>query len=575
MKEKGLFAAVRAFFVYNGDEAESNLTGVARYLREHIEPACEASLGSGTVTGVAKYLEELDSGDQGQEEPAHVEQAVDDIEEVQVRETPVREAVAPVSVSPQGKGLFAAIRSFFVYSDDAPASQLTGVARYLQEHIEVEPEADVELEVASGAVLRSEATTGVARYLEQSDSSETRISAAAEAVMALESVDSDNSVINTEYSEISEERAEESESATGVAKYMEEQALIESELPLITGVEMYLQDQAAAKLDAAASTSVGEYLDQACAQSEAAAIIAKYQEQNEEEVQETMPVLTSVDRYVEVNILSSEQEAGSTSVVDYLERSDKIAEAEAIIARYHERQSVNEEADLPVPSGVACYVEALEQDAQNAAASGVTAYMEKSIKQSEVAEIIARYLERERIAKERQEQLKPQENRVSVVKIRNRKPSSVARYVSQLGLDEITSSAELSGVGKYMMDQEAEAKEQAAAEIIARFEERQKALLEGQTVVSGVARYIQNLPASEPVSSVDKYLANRTSLIVEEVPAPKSSVSRYLDEQKEAVDETRPASGVARYLANQLIAANTAPVEKLSGVDRYVLSQDY
>ena len=39
----------------------------------------------------------------------------------------------------KGNSLFGAIRAFFVYSDDDAGSQLTGVARYLQEHI-VEPQ---------------------------------------------------------------------------------------------------------------------------------------------------------------------------------------------------------------------------------------------------------------------------------------------------------------------------------------------------------------------------------------------------------------------------------------------------
>ena len=52
------------------------------------------------------------------------------------------------------KGFFAAVSTFFIYREDEE-SNLTGVARYLQEQSEPNTETG----------LRSEAATGVARYL--------------------------------------------------------------------------------------------------------------------------------------------------------------------------------------------------------------------------------------------------------------------------------------------------------------------------------------------------------------------------------------------------------------------------
>ena len=629
MKEKGFFAAVSAFFIYREDE-ESNLTGVARYLQEQSEPNTEIGLGSEAaatgvakylqeqvetvaetgfegeaVTGVARYLNEVDSGDQDQQ--------VADVEDVAVIEAPVRAVEAPVYVNSPSKGLFATIRSFF---GSEVQSEVTGVARYLQEQDRIEAEVAAGLAreaglrsqattsvtryleqsdsgathlstatdvVAEGvlileevpeSVLRSEATSGVTRYLEQSNSSEERLYAAAEvvagAISAMEAVEA-----GAESSEAYLERVE--EPATGVARYIGGQAVIESELPLLTGVEMYLQDCDAAR-SGSTLTGVGAYVDQAELQNEAAAIIAKYQQQDEVQEEEVLALeITGVANYIEVNILNVEAEAAATGVVGYLDKAAKIAEAEAIVAKFLERQQALAEADKPVLSSVAQYIDTLE-NVDKAAASGVTAYMEKSVIDAEVADIIKRFIERELAVKEQAAAAKPQVNRKSVVKIRHR-ISSVDKYISKLEPEITTVSSELSGVERFVVEQELEAKRLEADEIIARYLARQAELSEAPITISGVARYIDNLPevdaAMFDVSSVSRYLAKQpVAIVVDEIPEVDSetSVSRYLADNADNYDQARSKTGVAAYLANQIIAASQGPVEQLSGVDQYMIS---
>jgi hypothetical protein len=569
----GLFGAIRAFFVYSGDEAGTGLTGVARYLQENIEPKPAEILPTEEPTGVDRYVYAID---QAIEQAIEQEDVADVKEDVVVESeaiSEVQQTVAVTQESASSNGIFGAIRSFFVYTDESAGGQLTGVARYLQDSAEPEPEQPVAME-------RSEAVTGVARYLDDSMASEqhTLEDATASSAVEAEVQESEIETVQEQQLAVEDEPANE-QLATGVVKYMQEQAVIESELPLVTGVEMYLQDQEVAAIVKSTSTGVDAYVDQANVEMEVAAIIAKYQQREQDEVTIEPLMVTGVASYIDTNIVNSEDRDGSTGVINYLERADKTAEAEAIIVAYLERQQALGEAEVPAPSSVASYIAEREQEyAENAADSGVTAYLGKEAIAADCADIIARFDERVRLANEQQEEaLKPRQNRVSVVKIRHRQPSSVARYINKLDLETPATTA-VSGVDKFMMEQELAAKEQEAAEIIARFEARQLELQEEQNDTSGVARYIEELAATAVVigseSSVSKYLLSQPAIKVE-IPVfeTETSVAKYLDENIVVSEQPKATTGVAKYVANRLIEASQLPVETISGVDRYLLSQ--
>lgn len=574
MKGNGLFGAIRAFFVYSGDEAGTEVTGVARYLQDNMEPEVVEVIQAEVPTGVARYVHAVDQAIEEALEQEQESVAVDpDYSSEPEPDEPVQEVhqyVSATQESTSSNGIFGAIRSFFVYTDEAAtSSQLTGVARYLQESTDPEPV----------AVAQSEEATDVARYLDESIAIEQ------------DTIEVDTSIVEVEEEEVemvAEQVVDDTETeqvneilvttATGVAKYMQEQSVIESELPLVTGVEMYLQDQEIAAIARSTSTGVGEYVDQANVQMEVAAIIAKYQ-QREVDVVEIEPLkVTGVASYID-NIVNSETQEGATGVVDYLDKSDKRAEAEVIIADYLARQQAMGETEVPAPSSVASYIEEREHEyTANKADSGVTAYLEKEAVDVDCADIVARFHERVRLVSEQQEALKPKGNRVSVVKIRHRQPSSVARYINELELGVATPAAALSGVDKFMMEQELAAKEQEAAEIIARFQTRQEELLEEPVVISGVASYIDKLVATEVAiggeSGVSRYLVNQPAITVEiPVLETESSVAKYVDAMVSDCEQPRVSTGVTQYVAKRLIEASQVPVETLSGVDRYVLTQ--
>jgi hypothetical protein len=119
--------------------------------------------------------------------------------------------------------------------------------------------------------------------------------------------------------------------------------------------------------------------------------------------------------------------------------------------------------------------------------------------------------------------------------------------------------------------------------------------------VSGVERYLNNPANFTTVSSVDKYLLKRDRFpasgvtkylrrqaIAEKQSAAKpvsTSVEKYLKSQKDAPSltgvarylkkhERPPASGVAKYVARQAIAAKRVEAPVATGVTKYLENQD-
>lgn len=560
----GLFGAIRSFFIYDGSQFGSKLTGVARYLQEHniepdviAEPDLEAQslLCSELTTGVARYLEHVALT----ETPPCIDATEETDEIIEVVETVADIEQEVVSEAVLHSEATAGVTRFLEQAELSEAS-LSTAAEVVAEAIEnmsntEDVESVLESDIASVAVLRSKATTGVARYLEQTDAGELRISAAtelvAEAVSAITAVESENLEIQLLSDElVAEKTIEALEDEPVITLADEEQADIKDELLLITGVEMYLQDQLELQSDQMSSTGVGAYLDEINVHCRAEAILAKYQQQDEV-IQEPIIVTSSVANYIEENGLGQEIK-GSTGVVDYLEQSAKQAESEVIIANYLARQQALVEATLPEPSSVAQYINRYEQEASN----NVNTAVEKAVMDTKVTEIIACFHERERIAKEQQQKLEPPANRVSVVKIRHRKPSSVTCYIAQRDLAECDTSKTLSNVGKFL-------KEKEVADILSRFLAQQEEANKAQKApLSGVATYIADLVENEPApqffSGVSQYLVNQPATTIIEappVPALETSVEKYIQEQ-EVVDALKMTSSVDQYLANLIIEAS-------------------
>ncbi|CAG7856245.1 hypothetical protein MCAMS1_00656 [biofilm metagenome] len=164
--------------------------------------------------------------------------------------------------------------------------------------------------------------------------------------------------------------------------------------------------------------------------------------------------------------------------------------------------------------------------------------------------------------------------RQSIAERNNPKSTNVAKYLSKVAKDtsrnktcvdkyllnkELTETkkSSLTGVARYQADQDLVSRKQAAAAMIQKYREQEATELLARQAAQEAGSHF----------SEDQILAAETDVIAEETAA--TSVGRYL--QKSAKKVAMPTTGVARYIATQIILESQKPV--LSKVSLYMRDQ--